>query len=139
MPPSPFICVLRRDFNYQAHPSAEHRQTRAPKSILVPGFTVRDCCIHLAWKLLHHQMILQPSAIPARFSFPMDPPASAFQTQRAPRAKAKEHGGMCAPAPYLPAPHSLPPNIPGLNQFLLLILPPKTAWKSSSPERANES
>lgn len=34
--------------------------------------------IALAGKLLHHQMILQPSAIPAWFSFPMDPPASAL-------------------------------------------------------------
>lgn len=91
----------------------------------MPGFTTHDHCVPLAGKWLRHQMILQPTAIPARFSFPMDPPASAFPMPRAPWAK--EHRGMCVLTPHPPAPHNLPPNIFGLNQLLLLILPPKTA------------
>lgn len=35
--------------------------------------------------------------------------------------------------------HSLPPDIPGPNQLLLLILPPQNTWKSSTPERGNRS
>lgn len=69
-------------------------------------------------------MILQPTAIPVQFSFPMDPPVSIFLMLHAPRAK--EHRGMCFLTPYSPALHNLPPNIFGLNQLLLLNLPPKT-------------
>jgi len=94
-----------------------------------------DCCIPLARKLLPHQTILQPSAIPAQFSIPMDPPASAFQSPRAPRAKAKKHGGMRTPTSHPSAPRSLPPDIPGPNQLLLLILPLKTSGNHPSLNR----
>lgn len=100
-----------------------HGQTRALSSILMLRLTTHHHCIPLAGKLLHHQFILQPSAIPALFSFPMDPPASAFLMPHA--LWAKEHGGMHSLTMHPPAPHSLPPDIPALNQLLLLILPPK--------------